>query len=255
MIAKSSNTYGRTQTWTARCRHAENRVVPACLLRLNPTSALIWTRNRCAPLPLWGGLGRGLPEQRKNSQASLSANCRLAYRLDSNAWDPHPSPSPQGGGEQTELAVRTDPISTGTALVPQPEVRTQSAASAVANFGIGTLAGDLLPLTVNDHRHRSTVLPALHSRRPRARARQGRLRGRRHDLDPAARADDAAVAGGGDPAADPPHPGRHLGLVLSPGVERLESQGAAAGLGGRGRPGLAVRGLRGERLCARSRSA
>ena len=44
-------------------------------------------------------------------------------------------------------------------------------------------------------------------------------------------------------------PGRDLGLGLSPRLERLESQGAAARRGGRRRRRLAVRGLCAERLC------
>ena len=44
-------------------------------------------------------------------------------------------------------------------------------------------------------------------------------------------------------------PGRHLGLVLSSRLERLEPEGAAAGLGGRGRRRLAVRRPCRRRLC------
>ncbi len=111
-------------------------------------------------------------------------------------------------------------------------------------------AGDALSRCPASRRdHRPAVLSARDSRHHLARPRQGRLRGHRHDLDPAAGAHRAAAAGRRRAAADPVDPGRHLVLDLPPRMERLEPEGAAAGRGGRRRRRLALCGPRVERLC------
>src|SRR5580698_8356450 len=74
--------------------------------------------------------------------------------------------------------------------------------------------------------HRSLVLPPGVACGDPARARQRWLCRSRHDLSTPADVLGADLAGRGHPAADPDHARRHLGMELSPRLERMESEGA-----------------------------
>ena len=88
--------------------------------------------------------------------------------------------------------------------------------------------------------HRSAVLSPRHSGRDPDRARQGRVRGTRHDLDTAARTGRGAAGRRGHSTADPDRSGRDLGLDLSPRLERVEPESAAARLRARRRRRLDI---------------
>ena len=101
----------------------------------------------------------------------------------------------------------------------------------------------------HEHHHRPIVLSAGDTCHRCARARQGRVCRIGDDLNPAACAATATIAGGGNPAADPALPRRDLGMGLSARLVRLESQGPAARLDDRRSGGMAVRGLCRAGLC------
>src|SRR5438132_9945140 len=67
-----------------------------------PISPTDTTHSVCSLPPCGGGLGRGVARL-----GAASPHCTT----------PTPDPSPQGGGESTELAARTDSISSENALV------------------------------------------------------------------------------------------------------------------------------------------